>query len=1219
MIFCWIRSHVLALFIVIVTNEVADSVATCPHDDASLKSWSDTATWPSGKPTPGANVIIDTGILLDESPLTLTGIVVTSSGKLVFSPNIDITLTIKFIEISGEVYIGSESCLHQGKVHVILAGKRGDFTGIGKCILVKRGGTLEVHGKKKLSWSKLDGTLEKLSKLNGILYDHRVDGPNDPDAWMDALVVYVLEINPQNQAVVKRFEVFGFYFWNHLERRDKLKQIIAALGNNEVLLVSLRKNLILDYDLTEIYNVFETLLFGRVTGSSKLRTVSNNKNAYAGLVYKTSTGVVVRESLTPPSSAGSLATVELTLWDKGLKFLVESFTDTDETWKAKQNFFIFTTSAAYPIITLIDYVTTWENGDRVVISSTDYDWNQAEEATIIECSSCSNKQVRIDLPPRYTHWGGVEDGVVDMRAEVALLSRNIIFEGQMETSCYVNDANNQGGCSNYDYDTYGGHIKFLYGFRNVRVEGVELYHMGQQTDVGSYPLHFHMCKDTRSYTNKPYLKENSIHHTFSRCVTIHGTHGVLIKDNVCYRSLGHSYFLEDGGEKYNTFDGNLALGTLKAKLIPSDITDPTSYWIINPLNDLKNNVGAGGEGNGIWYIYPESPLGLSATENFMAVGEARHTAISFFENNVVHGYTNGLLIENKLTPNGLVDGINDYQPVEDPTNSSSPDQKVRLIGLTAYNNWNQNAWIRGGFIEISNSSFLGSITGLIYARAISQEQFIKDSVFIGESNNFGEPATFISKGSTINYHRSIPINWDVTIPRQGFVFYDGPVFAENLWFKGYKKTPYYNMGAIGFLRLNKFSSSTVNSMKAAKFAFIDGDSTGNRVLSGDDTDPGYGSKDGDKAATFQDVDGSVSGTANNQIVKPYDYYVTDQCRKRLNWKMAICPHDYGKIRPRVPNNYKGITEPIMTRLDTGAEEQLTGVESADFVVILGGSKRYILHWSSQIPNPLEIHSDGIEKDKWVTFGVCLPRGVSFNLFSFFPHWAPTLSSWIAASSIADLESTINDGKKFYYDVTNGVLYFKFINQYNRQPGETTACPRQRCPMVTISLTGTDINYNDADCRARMYIQKSMVNLAIDTTSLATVFDHPPAGVGARSTRPFRDRGSVDGAWSDFGPWQSCSVTCGGGLQKRYRYCNNPIPHGGVYCMGSAEEQQHCNIQTCGFDGVLRSWSEFSSCVSVNACKGKKSRSRTCSYPTNGDNYCNGAVEEVASCDACFGG
>ena len=56
----------------------------------------------------------------------------------------------------------------------------------------------------------------------------------------------------------------------------------------------------------------------------------------------------------------------------------------------------------------------------------------------------------------------------------------------------------------------------------------------------------------------------------SRCVTIHGTHGVLIQDNVGYHTHGHCFFEEDGGEKDITFDGNLGLSTMTGLVTPSD-------------------------------------------------------------------------------------------------------------------------------------------------------------------------------------------------------------------------------------------------------------------------------------------------------------------------------------------------------------------------------------------------------------------------------------------------------------------------------------------------------------------------------------------------------------------------------------------------------------------------------------------------------------------------
>ena len=56
---------------------------------------------------------------------------------------------------------------------------------------------------------------------------------------------------------------------------------------------------------------------------------------------------------------------------------------------------------------------------------------------------------------------------------------------------------------------------------------------------------------------------------------------------------------------------------------------------------------------------------------------------------------------------------------------------------------------------------------------------------------------------------------------------------------------------------------------------------------------------------------------------------------------------------------------------------------------------------------------------------------------------------------------------------------------------------------------------------------------------------------------------VDGQWSEWGSWESCSVTCGDGNQTRYRTCTNPDPdHGGAACDGLAEDSQMCSNSPC---------------------------------------------------------
>ncbi|XP_049792512.1 A disintegrin and metalloproteinase with thrombospondin motifs 7-like [Schistocerca nitens] len=57
--------------------------------------------------------------------------------------------------------------------------------------------------------------------------------------------------------------------------------------------------------------------------------------------------------------------------------------------------------------------------------------------------------------------------------------------------------------------------------------------------------------------------------------------------------------------------------------------------------------------------------------------------------------------------------------------------------------------------------------------------------------------------------------------------------------------------------------------------------------------------------------------------------------------------------------------------------------------------------------------------------------------------------------------------------------------------------------------------------------------------------------------------AVAGGWGEWGEWQSCSRTCGGGVQASQRECDNPPPaHRGRYCVGLRRRYRVCNIQPC---------------------------------------------------------
>ena len=56
---------------------------------------------------------------------------------------------------------------------------------------------------------------------------------------------------------------------------------------------------------------------------------------------------------------------------------------------------------------------------------------------------------------------------------------------------------------------------------------------------------------------------------------------------------------------------------------------------------------------------------------------------------------------------------------------------------------------------------------------------------------------------------------------------------------------------------------------------------------------------------------------------------------------------------------------------------------------------------------------------------------------------------------------------------------------------------------------------------------------------------------------------VDGGYTNWTPWTSCSKSCGGGTRVRDRVCTNPPPsNNGQPCSGASYENENCNTQPC---------------------------------------------------------
>ncbi|CAJ0942299.1 unnamed protein product [Ranitomeya imitator] len=552
------------------------------------------------------SITIQDGGSINSRKVGHTGLIAAVTSKLVFEDDANgsknITLRTRFILIKdgGTLHIGAEKCSYKSKANVILYGRSDDEEGTvpvfgKKFIGVSPGGTLELHGSKKLSWTLLTKSLTP----SGL-----PAGPhNFEQVFSRGLNVRVVDQETAQVLVTERFDTFI----NETESK-RLQDLLSSLPPGRIVAMAVG-------DSADKKLLPETrLTIQRLLGSNQVKSLAY-RQAWALVSIVSGSNTSCSESTRDyenHNTRGKAEAVKVFTTLDGQRFAVKAYSE----WKDGKAFSGFTVEAVDGIVLeLMDDVHSWQPGDEVVVASTDYSMYQTEEFTLLPCPECNKFQIKVKERPMYFHMGEITEGL-DMRAEVGVLTRNIVIQGEMEETCY---GNNQ--CKFFNFDTFGGHIKILQNFTSVHLSNVELKHMGQQV-MGSYPVHFHLCGDVDEvggHDPGTYVKGLSIHHSFSRCVTVHATNGLLITDTIGYDTLGHCFFLEDGIEQRNTLFHNLGLVTKPGTLLPTDrnnsvctamrdkvygnyIPNPatdcmavSTFWIANPNNNLISNAAAGSQ------------------------------------------------------------------------------------------------------------------------------------------------------------------------------------------------------------------------------------------------------------------------------------------------------------------------------------------------------------------------------------------------------------------------------------------------------------------------------------------------------------------------------------------------------------------------------------------------------------------------------------------------
>jgi hypothetical protein len=123
--------------------------------------WSDRATWPNKKvPVAGDKVEIASGkeVILDVSPPALGGL--TINGKLTFADKSDLELNTEWVMVHGELEVGTEAKPFTHKATITLTDNVKDeqMMGMGDRGIMLAGGTLNLHGDRTNTWTKLAAT-----------------------------------------------------------------------------------------------------------------------------------------------------------------------------------------------------------------------------------------------------------------------------------------------------------------------------------------------------------------------------------------------------------------------------------------------------------------------------------------------------------------------------------------------------------------------------------------------------------------------------------------------------------------------------------------------------------------------------------------------------------------------------------------------------------------------------------------------------------------------------------------------------------------------------------------------------------------------------------------------------------------------------------------------------------------------------------------------------
>ncbi|MDX2021030.1 MAG: G8 domain-containing protein [Deltaproteobacteria bacterium] len=392
-------------------------------------------------------------------------------------------------------------------------------------------------------------------------------------------------------------------------------------------------------------------------------------------------------------------------------------------------------------ITVADAVN-WKAGDKIVVAPSGPDMAGHELGEVV---SVSGNKVTLKAALAKAHYGTVRkvgETVIDVRAEVASISRNIVIQGDEESEAL----------------RIGGHMMFMSTTKTtVRLSNIEVTRMGQANNLGRYPVHFHIMQDR---CDGCFAKDIAVHDTVQRGIVVHDTAKLLIMNNVVYNSVGHNFIVETQTTAGSTFHHNLAMVNrmptpkfTTVDLVKQNDDIPSGFWVRNLANVFTENAVGGSVGMG--FFFDEAAGGPMV-----------------FEKTTVHAAMTAGANRDFNMQSGVLLVCTEQQPASS-----------RVLDLLVYENGGNGENSPAGFWPEHCTSFHPGFTPFTISRVYAVDNTAKnvelrhqsdvytmtDSIFTGSllGGNDKGVAVFAQYGGTL------------TLERPVFAHYKTPVFFSN--------------------------------------------------------------------------------------------------------------------------------------------------------------------------------------------------------------------------------------------------------------------------------------------------------------------------------------------------------------------------------------------------------------------------------------------------------